>query len=376
MDEIAVFLSGGMDSRYVLAGMNNILSDAKAVCYSFGQPLSDEVDVARKVALMGDNKFNVISLLPEHHLIDAKEYISMTCGTDMLAQSYIISAAKEIRNLGQTAFVTGSFIECHIGGTFLPEDAIEYTGKFSKYIISNMGKVKCELFKEEELEEICNSNEYRKFFADNKSNLEVEAKKFDEWKVKDIIQSFIIDNRDKRLVLNREIVPSKYLDYINPNFDKEFLDLASKIPAEERYQRKFYREAFVSNYPEYSNIVYNNTGLPISAPIRYWSQGTQSEVQKEILYANVQREMNENKHEFYYPHYYSDFDGYSRYNEMWKEFFMETLFSRETYLVGKIIRRDCIEKMYYDHISGKANYRKKLLNLASLELFFKTMIRR
>lgn len=376
MDEMAVFLSGGMDSRFVLSAMNNISSDSGPVCYAFGQPLSEEVDIAEKVASVRDNKFNVITLLPEDHIVDAKDYVRMTCGTDMLAQSYIIAAAKKIKNKGQTAFFTGTILEAHIGGSFLPEDALDYKGKFSEYIVSKMGNVKCELFKEDELKEICNSNVYSKVFANNKGNLEFEAKKYDDWLVKDIIQSFIIDQRDKRLVLNREIVPGKYLDYINPNFDKDFLELVAKIPAKERFQRKFYREVFVANYPEYGNIVYNNTGLPISAPMTYWIQGAKLEMQKEVMFAEIQKEMNKNKHEFYYPHYYSDFDGYSRYNRKWREFFGEILFSEKSYLVGKILREDSVRKMYHDHIAGKANYRKKLLYIASLELFYQTMIRR
>ena len=366
MNEIAVFLSGGMDSRMVLAALNTIVSDEKVRCVSFGQPKCEEVDVARKVAEVSYNDFFAIELTPSDHLSNAQEYAYMTCGSDMSAQSYIIDAAKTIRKRGISAFMTGSFIECHVGGTFLPDTAIETNEKLSQYLPQNMKAVKCELFSEEELRSIMISDAYETYFEGRTGNLVEEAQKYDGFPVKDIIQSFIIDNRDKRLVLNREIIPGQYLDYLNPNFDIDFLKVAARIPARERRKRKFYREYLVKKYAPYANVTYNNTTLPVSAPLEYWGEGSNIELQREKLFSELQK-VSKN---VYYPHFYSDFDGYSRYDETWAQFFYDTLLADNAFLVGKIISRDAVEKMLDEHKKGLKNNRKLLLNLASLELFF------
>lgn len=366
IEEISVFLSGGMDSRLVLAAGNEI-DKGKLKAVSFGQPYCEEVDIARKVADVSENAFTAIDLQPKDHLEDAEEYAKLTNGSDMSAQSYIIGAAKKIKEQSITAFMTGSFLECHIGGTFLPESALTTTQKLSEYLPQNMKNVKCELFPEEELKELLVPGIYEKVFSGKTDNLIEEAKQYDSFEVKDIIQSFIIDNRDKRLVLNREIVPSQSLDYINPCFDKDFLAVAARIPADYRFKRKFYRDFFVAKYPEYADVNYNNTTLPISAPFELWAEGSRNEYNRELMYVNLML----NGRKTYYPHFYSDMDGYSRYDEYWRAFFRDMLLSNDSVFIGKIIRRDMVEKMLEEHYSSKSNYRKKLLNLASLELYFR-----
>lgn len=365
-DEISVFLSGGMDSRMVLAA-GNLVENTAFKATSFGQPDCEEVDIARKVSEVNGNQFYAIELQPKDHMDDAEEYARLTNGSDMSAQSYIINAAKKIREHGITAFMTGSFLECHIGGTFLPESALTTTQKLSEYLPQNMKNVKCELFPETELRDLLVPGIYEQLFEGKTSNLIEEARQYDYFQVKDIIQSFIIDNRDKRLVLNREIVPSQSLDYINPCFDKDFLEVASRIPAEKRFKRKFYRDFFVEKYPAYADVCYNNTTLPVSAPFELWAEGSKNEYNREQMYVKLMQ----NGRKTYYPHFYSDMDGYSRYDETWKAFFNEMLLSPESVFIGKIIRRDKIESMLSDHNCCKANYRKKLLNLASMELYFR-----
>lgn len=375
IDEISVFLSGGMDSRMVVGALNSCAEDLKATCISFGLPKSEEVDIARKVADVNCNPFLNIELSPADHLVNAEMYASMTCGTDMSAQSYIINVSKKIKKSGITAFMTGSFIECHIGGTFLPDSAIETSECLSEFLPQNMSLVKCELFKEDELFEIILPNSFQKYFAGNTDNLIEEAKKYDSLPVKDIIQSFIIDNRDKRLVLNREIVPSQYLDYINPNFDINFLKVAAKIPAKERRKRKFYREFMVEKYRKYADIVYNNTTLPVSAPLDYWKKGSSIELEREKLFSEIQKSCLVDCHHIYYPHYYSDFDGYSHYDQTWINFLKTTLLSESGFLIGRIIDKNAVKKMLEGHQNGRMNYRKQLINLASLELFFKLFLK-
>lgn len=373
ISEMTILLSGGMDSRLVLAAFNEAFKDgaSKISCASFGQPGSEEVDSARKVAELQGNPFCSIVLSPQDHIKNLKEYLFLSCGGDVFPQSYIIDVAQYLKLRGSTAFFTGSFIECHVGGTFLPDSAIRTKEKLSTFLSSNMELIKCELFKVDELKEMMICGVFERYFSGNTDNLIEEARKYDDFFVKDVIQSFIIDNRDKRLVLLREEVPGLYLDYINPNFDIDFLKAASRIPAERRSKRKFYRDFFVHAYPEYADIVYNNTTLPISAPANMWDEAKANELSRERMFAEMQASRSAQGSCVWYPRFYSDFDGYSRYDSEWRMLFEEALFSKNTFLIGRIFDCNKVRKMYEEHLSGKKNYRKKLIFLASLELFFK-----
>lgn len=374
ISQMSVFLSGGMDSRMVLAGLNKCDDGSgKASCISFGQFRSEEVDVARTVSELHGNPFIPITLIPYNHIADYKEYLKLTCGSDMFPQSYIIGAAKQIRDEGITAFMTGSFLECHLGGTFLPESALDTTSPLSEYLDYNLANIKCELFKANDLNEYLTPGAFKKYFEGNTDNLREESSKYDDYPVKDIIQSFIIDNRDKRLVLNRETIPGLYLDYINPNFDIDFLRSISKIPAKYRIQRCFYRDFLIHEYPDYSDILYNNTTLPVSAPLELWKEGSRNEHNRELLFVEYQKQQNGDQHR-YYTHFYSDFDGYSRYDKNWIDIFETTLLSENSIIVGDIFDRQKIREMLLNHVSCKNNYRKYLIALASLELFFRSYL--
>ena len=229
-EKVAVLLSGGMDSRFVLSTANRFIKDGRLSCVIFGQNHSREVEVAKETAGLKGNRYFSYLLKPDDFLRDISEYLRISCGGDMFPQSFIISVAKKARADGITGFITGTDIETQIGGTFLPESALFFKGKLSKYITDNTKSVKMHLLGEEDLKLFCRPGVYDKLFS-CRSNLHEMAKQYDDIPVRDSIQTFVQENREKRVVLVREIVPGCYLDYINPNFDIDFLNSAARIPA-------------------------------------------------------------------------------------------------------------------------------------------------
>jgi len=360
-NQIAVFLSGGMDSRLIIAYANKCFKN-KIKAYSFGQNNSEEVDVARKVSEIGGNEFQAIKLMPKNFIENSLEYLKRVSGSDFFPQSYIINASKQIAKENITSFMTGSFIECYMGGTFLLNDALEYEGLFSEYVITHVDSMKCGLFKEEEINNLVSN---KQFFDGKRNNLYNEALKWNDYLVKDAIQAFITDIRDKRLVLNREIVPSIYLDYINPNFDKDLLNVLSKIPPEKRIARNIYRKLFISKFPDYSNIVYNNTTLPISSDLELWKKNASIEFEREKLFALEQRKGKN----IYYPHFYSDFEGYSKYDCDWIDLIKRSLLNEKS-IISNFFNMSYIKNLVMNHFSSENSYRKKIVCLISLELFF------
>lgn len=360
IEDSCIFLSGGLDSRLLLAAVNR-LTPKRISCYTFGQVNSEEADIARRVSCVYGNPYTHIITSPQGFLNRTTEYITHTCGNDMFPQSYILNAIEQIPAKN---FMTGYILDVLLGGTFLDQQAVESSEKFSDFITQHPEKIKMNVFSNNDFDTLCSDNH---IFLNSKDNLYHTATMFDDCQVSEIIQLFGIYNRDIRLVLNREFVPGLYMHEEFPSTDIEFLNNVAKIPPEYKLDHAFYRELFLDFSPEYCEINYNNTGLPVSAPLNLWKKGTALESQREALFSEIQ------KSNIYYPHFYSDFDGYSRYDKQWKSLFNKYLLSPSAYIL-KWFKLEEIINLYNDHITLKKNNRKKLVYLLSLELFFQVIL--
>jgi len=139
----------------------------------------------------------------------------------------------------------------------------------------------------------------------------------------------------------------------------------SKIPPEKRIARNIYRKLFISKFPDYSNIVYNNTTLPISSDLELWKKNASIEFEREKLFALEQRKGKN----IYYPHFYSDFEGYSKYDCDWIDLIKRSLLNEKS-IISNFFNMSYIKNLVMNHFSSENSYRKKIVCLISLELFF------
>lgn len=369
--DTCIFLSGGMDSRFLLA-MTNLVCQEKIYTYSFGQALSEEVDVAEKCARKKGNPFRWIAVNAADFVENAERYESMVCGADTFPQGYILKAVEQIEH---THFITGFALDAYMGGTFLNEDAINTEQELSEFVKGHLKLLKMNVLSMEELKELSLDTTDGTFWVYDTLDLEEEAENYRDVSVKDAIQAFAIDTRAKRLVLCREVTPAAFMDCSYVSTDKVFLEAVSRIPAKWRNNHKFYQKMFSAVAPEYADIVYNNTTLPISAPIEMWQQGSGNEANRERMYEKILETYNaDHKEKMYYPHYYSDFNGYSKYDEKWKALFQKYLLKTDSFICRKWFSYEKIKQLYQEHLEGKMNRRKELIYLTSLEIFMKNAI--
>lgn len=371
-NDTCVFMSGGMDSRFLLAMANQSLQQ-RIPTYCFGQDYSEEVNVARMCAEVKGNPFKWIKVRPKDFVQNAATYEKMVCGSDMFPQSYIIDAVKEI---DEECFVTGFCLDVYMGGTFLNEDAISSTGKLKDFLKDNLKVLKMNVFSKNELSELCANAQNKKVFEYDIESLLEEAEDYEEYSVSDAIQAFAIDNRDKNLVLLRELTPAKFMDCSYVSCDRDFLRAVSKIPVRLRLNHRFYHNLYKAVAADYAMIVYNNTTLPVLAPVEKWKEGAQIEAKRESQFETLMAEYNPSHEEkIYYPHYYSDFNGYSRYDEDWKALFERYLFAEDAFVTHKIFSMEKVKAFYKEHLNGEKNRRKELVYLTSLEVFFRNTLR-
>lgn len=366
--DTCIFMSGGMDSRYLLSQLNQCTSH-RIHTYCFGQKHSEEVEIAKKCADVEANPFEAITVNPQDFVENAELYEKMVCGSDMFPQSYIINAVKKIE---ENCFLTGFALDVYMGGTFLNENAISYGGNPDDFICNNLSLLKMNVFTMEELQDISIN---RDIFKHDVNSLKEELSEYKNLSIKQIIQAFAIDNRDKNLVLQRELIPAKYKDCSYISCDRDFLKAVSKIPANLRLNHKFYRTLYMKTAYPYAEIVYNNTTLPVLAPVELWKEAARNESNREKLYEKIIDAHNKSSDEkIYYTHYYSDFNGYSRYDESWKNLFEKYLLNENAHVYKFLFNKDKIKALYNEHIMGEKNRRRELIYITSLEIFFSSML--
>lgn len=366
--DTCVFLSGGLDSRFLLGALNSVCETHRVAAYSFGQENSDEVFVAEQCAALLGNPFFHVRTNAEDFVSHAEEYERLTCGADVFQQGYIIGAAKQVN---EKQFMTGFVLDAILGGTFLNEESIMSDSKPSDFIKKNTKALKMNVFTKDELVDLSKDRNSAKLFEADTNHLTEETEKYDGIPVEDAIQAFGVENRAKNLVLWRETVPAKSLISSYPSTDLAFLQAVRKIPAKLRQNHSLYRELFNRFLPQYARIIYNNTIMPAIAPYEFWKQGAAIEGQREKAFAEFQKQYNlMHSEKIYYPHYYSDFEGYSRYNPSWLAFFDKYLGNPDAFIYQWLFEKKKVDALLNEHRIGQRSRRKQLVYLASLECFF------
>lgn len=364
MDNACLLLSGGLDSRLLLATINRLFPE-KISCVSMGQPFSEETSIARWSAALYDNPFDYFELHPDDFVNNSTEFIRLSGGSDSFMQSYSLAIA---RQLSFSTYATGFILDVFLGGTFLNEQSIKNKDSLFSFFHKNERVFKMHLFSDEEFGLICKPDSK---LPRSSKYIEKSLHEYDSWKLNEVIQPFGVRSRDLKLVLGRDLVFDSFMDACFPSVDKNFLTAIAKIPAKERLDHKFYRELFMSIFPEYCDIPYNNTTLPVSAPLEEWKEGAKREAEREKIYSTMQianLKMNKSNAP-YYPHFYSDFVGYSRIDPSWKQLISDMLLSEQTLITKEWFNKQYIEKLLNEHLSGLQNHRKKIVQLASLEIF-------
>ena len=370
--DTCIFMSGGMDSRFLLA-MANQTTDERLATYCFGQDYSEEVNIAKMCAELKKNPCKRIRITPKDFVKNAENYEQMVCGSDMFPQSYILDAVK---NIDEVIFLTGFALDVYMGGTFLNEDAITYKGELKDFVGDNLKLMKMDVFSKIELQNLCIDDAAKEIFEIDIDNIIKEAENYNGYSLPQVIQAFVIDNRDKNLVLLRELVPAKFKDCSYVSCDKDFLSAVSKIPAYLRLNHRFYHDLYKKFAEEYGVIAYNNTTLPVLTAVENWKDGAANEAKREKQYEHLMSQYNlSHDKKIYYPHYYSDFNGYSRYDSDWKNLFATFLLDDNAFITNKIFSKEKVHKFYQEHISGEKNRRKELTYLTSLEIFFRNALK-
>lgn len=247
---LGAFLSGGMDSRVILASIpEEIRGTMKAL--TFGVAGSDDLKIAEKVACRFGVEWMHVILKPEHFLNDALKHLWISDGASNHMVSLILDA---VRQLGVDSIFDGTPGDANFGGGYASNLEELFDGEWpdvpNKYILKWLQK-KGIARKLVDVNRLLLDTTLEKLESSISDGIETELNRLPE----DMTPICQMENALYRIRVRRNTMGGQYsIDSISaslkPYFDVDLHETFLRIPARERRNHYFFNQFVRSAMPE------------------------------------------------------------------------------------------------------------------------------
>ena len=366
----AVSLSGGLDSRSILAAINEDLKN-KVLAYTFGSLDCDEIKIAKKVTKVAGVKHIIFEISPNIIIENAEKEVFLSDGLDYIGVSYILPIHKLIKERYNIDVVfDGIALGTLLGGHFLNPKLLEIKDK-DELFEWIYGYIR--LFSDSELSNLFLEDYYKKIKKFPLISLKKEFQKLNDPNPANFVDHFFLLNHIRRWTLGGHVLIHFNIETSVPTYDNDLIDLVLKIPPELRANNKIYRPFLKKLTPELVRIPYNYTGIRPDLPLPFWKLGEKylrfKDKIKKLLWKYSKGRIFIKK-----KRGYVEFDEWFKIDENWKKYFKELLLSEKA-LIKRYIDQSYIRKLILEHERGNRNNSVKLLYVATFELFLRVFSR-
>jgi asparagine synthase (glutamine-hydrolysing) len=362
-----VALSGGLDSRVILAAINKSQRH-RVMAFSFGTPGCYELKIAQKVAKKAGVNQMVIELAPDELVSYAEKVVYLSDGMGVISVSFIPYAfARASEQVDIFFFGTG--VCPVINGAFLNQGVLKAksTEELVQFWYRDLA-----LFSPQAMAALF-ANDYYANIKDMPLNSLIEAlhraKPEHPGNKSDY---FFLRNHIRRATFLGSVIIRNKMEEALAGWDNELIELGLRIPPELRNGRHIYRKFLMRLGPELATIPYSNTMVRVDAPLRVWSVGVAYQSQKERIKKQIWR-LTKGKIYLSNKRHFANFDEWLRLNEKWGGLVKGLLLDDKARSKG-YFNKEYIETLIREHEVGKANHSSKLDYLATFELFLRMFV--
>jgi tRNA(Ile)-lysidine synthase TilS/MesJ len=361
-NRIGIGLSGGLDSRILLAALKN---KKKIFPHIYGLSGFNEVRIAREICKSYKLKLIEIKVKKKKYLDYIDEfflYSNAECTITTSPQFYIYKNLKKIKKFNTITF--GSALDCIIGDAWQNNKiaAIKSSKKLSQYYVNEY------IFKytKKDFQKLfINKSLANSVYEDGKYKIEKILNKIKAENIFDLNASFFLETRGKRWYNSSLIYPLFFFNLQIPYYDKYFLKSASEIPAEYRKNDNFRVKLLKYLDNKISKINYNKSLSPASYEfplnkINIYKQ----KVEEDTLFKKWIK--SEYKNKFSSKLYDANFLEWLISNDTFKNFFTKKIFFLFNKSIYSIFRKKIIYKILVNLKKNK-NDLKSLLIILSMQ---------
>ena len=361
-----LLLSGGLDSRYLLALMTQegmIEADALHT-FTWGIPGCDDARSAQELAKLAGSQHHFFELEPDYLLRTAENAVRLTDGLGNIVNLHALATldqeaeyAKVIYKgfLGDAMF--GFALRHQHWATYDDETAVKahlqvHTDQgVINYTAAEQEQLFTDVFKSEIGEGLL--AEYRQGMLDSQAELLANQRLYFDYR-----------QRVPRMTLNGvEVVRSRTAVRL-PFADNDLVDFSLTVPPGLLQNRRIVRDAFIQTFPELAKVPDTGTGLPMLSNFReVFTLGGNL-----IRWHLNKRGLSQHAGRLRRP--YKDYTNWFR--TILRSWVEETLLNDQALQRG-YFNPDFVRSMVHDHMNG-ANHTVRIGAFLTLELWHKQFL--
>jgi asparagine synthase (glutamine-hydrolysing) len=329
-ERIGISLSGGLDSRAILAAIPEDYHHPLHT-FTFGQERCGDIRIADKVSMVKGAKHHVLLLNSDNWLLPRINGVWKSDASCSLLHMHGIEFCDEYKSHIDFC-LDGLAGDLVLGGSYLRKHNLD------KKIDSLMVK--------------------------NVTHSKMTISNFNDWYMINKTDPYFINNRVRRFTYSGVDLFSKLIEVRTPFWHNELIGFVYSIPDLLRYNSYIYRKMLLNTFPEYYNgIPWQKTGCPIS-----YSKGLVKIVGfKNRIVNKLKRESQRFGFKFKDLRNYTDYPSWIR-QEPARPFFTNMLLNKNA-LYPQYVDRNRIHTYLKEHMEGKVNYHDELCITLTLELW-------
>lgn len=258
---VALFLSGGLDSRTTLGFLS--AAGVQTHSYTFGLPNCADRSIAKDVARITGSHHHFHPLAPNDLVTDALRSVYITDGLIGCTHLYAASLLPQVRQQAKVSF-TGFAGDLVLGGSYLSK---EFVGaKDDGQLAVAMQRKASIILPDRELASLLRPR-YRPLSQEEALE---PFRSFLRWTSAtlpgDKSDHFFLYQHVRRFTLQGLVMQRSQIEYRTLFFDNDLFDFVYRIPPRLRAGHRVYIAMLRRAFPALAHLPYQKTGLPADAP--------------------------------------------------------------------------------------------------------------
>jgi asparagine synthase (glutamine-hydrolysing) len=360
-----LMLSGGLDSRVLLALLAEHRGDRQLNTFTWSIPNSDDARCAREIAKVTGTAHHFFELKPDWLLEKAERGVQITDGMGNLVNLHAFAALEQESQYAQVMY-KGFMGDAMFGFGIRPRFWADYDDQtrmdvhieaYRDYrVLSFDFPEHAALFTPAFRRELGDSvmEDYRAGMAGSNSRQLTDQRIY-----------FDLTQRVPRMTVNGVLVVRDRAAVRLPFCDNDLVEFSLHMPPWMLYERSLMTHAFIEAYPRLARVPLASTGLPMIADAREVWQRARHLAQWHLRKHGLQRLAGPDRRP------YKDYNLWFRtVLRPWAE---GTLLHPQSLDRG-YFNPDFITRLVQDHMSGKANHAVRLGALLAVELWHRQYI--
>ncbi len=333
-EKIGISLSGGLDSRAILAAVNKLYPDYKGYAFTFGKPECDDIKIAKQCIAKTKWQHKEFYFTNDNWFKPRKEKVWFTDGMLNMMHMHGSEFLNEVSI--NTDFVLSGYLgDVVCGASYI--QSLDYL--FNKRIDKNIAFI---------------------FYKNYASERWINDNFFDI----DHVDPFLMMYRGRRFINMSTLNVLSYIGTRKPFFDNKLIEFIYSLPDEYRKTNKLYSAMLLKFFPEFfKEIPWQKTGKTIDKKIdSNFLSRTLRKVKRLPYKIGFLRD----------NHNYTNYKNWLKEREITKE--ITELLKKEKSQYQKYKDIDLYQNYFLPHLYGKKDYSEEILRAVTIELYLREYV--